>query len=126
MTNNSKKLYDISYSIKIDSSTYYIVGQRTKNLKYNTYFLAENAAIRSKSAIGSTTSLAHIHRSKSPKRTASPSVRRSKTAHDRRVTTNIDIITKQQPQRSNQIHHRHYIPSKSKKINQTPDKTMKN
>jgi hemolysin activation/secretion protein len=121
MTNNSKKLYDISYSIKIDSSTYYIVGQRTKNLKYNTYFLAENAAIRSKSAIGSTTSLAHIHRSKSPKRTASPSVRRSKTAHDRRV-----IITKQQPQRSNQIHHRHYIPSKSKKINQTPDKTMKN
>ena len=108
MTNNSKKkLYDISYSIEIDSSTYYVLGQRMKNSKYgSTYFLAENAAVRPKSALISTKSPTRIQRSKSPKRTDSL-VRRSKTTHDRRLISNSDIFTNQQ-QKPNQTYHRRY------------------
>ena len=126
MTNSSKKkLYDISYSIEIDSSTYYVLGQRMKHPKYSsTYCLAENAAVRPKSAIISTTSPTRIQRSKSPKRTNSL-VRRSKTTHDHKLISNSDIFTNQQ-QKSNQTYHRRYMSSKSKKFNHTPDKTIEN
>ncbi|CAF4567751.1 unnamed protein product, partial [Rotaria sp. Silwood2] len=129
MAKSNKNFSDVSYSLKIGSSTYDVLRRRMKNLKYNNnnnYVLAEDASIRCKSANISRTSFSPSQRSKSPKRSISPE-RRPKTSHCRRVNNDIYLPNKQQEQQqiSNQIRHRRYTPLKHKKTNQTSDKTVK-
>jgi transglutaminase/protease-like cytokinesis protein 3 len=127
MANNSKNFYDISYSVQIGPSTYYVLGRHMKNPKYNnTYFHAENATNRSKSTQISTKSSARIQRSKSRRQSLSPE-RGLKTSHNRRVTIDTDLINKQQQEKFNQISHRHRrcTQSKSKKIKQKNDNERK-
>ena len=121
MTNNSKNFSNISYSLKIGSSTYSVVGCRRRSLRHdNTYFLAEKAAIRSRSASASTRLLPHIQHSKSHRQSTS-SERRPKISTHRGVTFDSDSIVKQEPKKSNQVHHR-YVQSKSKNTKQITDK----
>jgi hypothetical protein len=114
MTSNRKKFRDISYSLRIDSSIYHVLGRRVKNSKFtNAYSLAEDATIRSKSAKGSSPNQ-HF---KTRKRSISP-IRRPNTNHYPNVNAVTHLISNQQQLQG-------YTDSQSKKAEQTFDTTMK-
>ncbi|CAF0864971.1 unnamed protein product [Rotaria sordida] len=129
MAKSNKNFSDVSYSLKIGSSTCHVLSRHMKNLKYNNNYhsLPEDVSIRCKSANVSRTSSPRSQRSNSTQRFISRE-HRPKTSHSCTITTDINLRTKQQQQQQqilNQIHHRRYSPLKYKKTNQTPDKMVK-
>ena len=129
MTKNTKNSSDISYSLKIGSSTYYVLSHRMNTSNYhNVHVGAGDAAIRSKSAKNSRKLSIRSKRSKSRRRSLS-SERRPTISHSRNVTSDVNFYPKgkrqqqqQQQPMSYQIYYSPYDRSKLKKIK---DKSLK-
>ena len=124
MTKNTKNTSDISYSLKIGSSTYYVLSHRMNMPNYhNAHLVAEDAAIRSKSAKNSRKPSIRSKRSKSRRQSLS-SEHRPMISNSRKVAADVNFYPKskrQQPM-SHQIYRSPYNRSTLKKIK---DKSLK-